>query len=40
MIFNANSDNETILNDDIFIYKYTRKQNLYDFTKTNFEWSW
>ncbi len=40
MIFNADNENEIILNDNIYIYKYTRKQNLYDFSKTNFEWSW
>lgn len=39
MIFNANEEEVVVDNNNIHIYKYTRIQNLYDFTKTNYEWA-
>ena len=39
MIFNANTNAEKTLDNNISIYKYARTQNLYDFTKTNYEWA-
>lgn len=40
MTFNAKSNEEKSLDNNISIYKYTRGQNLYDFIKTNYEWAW
>ncbi len=39
MCFNSNNNEEKILEDNIHIHKYTRPQNEYDFTKTNYEWA-
>ncbi len=39
MMFNSEIDETEILDENICIYRYKRPQNLYDFTKTNYEWS-
>ena len=37
--FSAEKNEEILLNNNILICKYSREQNLYDFTKTNYEWA-
>lgn len=39
MQFSAEINEEKLLNNNILICKYSREQNLYDFTKTNYEWA-
>ena len=39
MQFSAEKNEEILLNNNILICKYSREQNLYDFTKTNYEWA-
>lgn len=39
MIFNYKDNEENVIDNNISIYKYIRPMNLYDFTKTNYEWS-
>jgi hypothetical protein len=39
MQFSALENNECCINPDFLVKKYERGFNLYDFTKTNFEWA-